>query len=182
MADHTDDDTDDDSDTTPNAELPPDVLLARGMTLLQTMSQIHDDLFDLGTADWDADLDAGRITFTSKDKIAEADVQVIGTYNTADGTWLWGWDHPSVTPPCDAAAQTMLKYGRRHDREEITTRSIECDEDLCWNFTAMAAQLTGAQGAYRGPAGPAMVFMTYGPPSVRAIPKAERKSWLPWRR
>jgi hypothetical protein len=31
-----------------------------------------------------------------------------------------------------------------------------------WQFTAVALYLSGAQGAYRGPAGTTMVFMTFG--------------------
>jgi hypothetical protein len=31
-----------------------------------------------------------------------------------------------------------------------------------WEFTALACHLCDAQGAYRGPAGTALVFMTFG--------------------
>ena len=35
-------------------------------------------------------------------------------------------------------------------------------EDDAWTFTAVAARLGNANGAYRGPAGTALVFMTFG--------------------
>ena len=61
----------------------------------------HDGTWQLGKADWDIDQDAGTIVFTSPKGItATCPVQVIGTFNTEDDTWLWGWDHPSVDPGC----------------------------------------------------------------------------------
>jgi hypothetical protein len=38
---------------------------------------------------------------------------------------------------------------------------LSCDEAECWTIAAMACKLGGAQGAYRGPAGPTLVFMTF---------------------
>ena len=44
----------------------------------------------------------------------------------------------------------------------VCTEQLECSEDEAWAFTALACHLCQAQGAYRGPAGPALVFMTFG--------------------
>ena len=93
---------------------------------------------------------------------AEAPVQIIGTYNTEDGTWLWGWDHPSVLPPLADHARQLLNYGKEHGFARLTTRTFACSERTCWELTALAFLLCRANGAYRGPAGPALVFMTFG--------------------
>jgi hypothetical protein len=42
------------------------------------------------------------------------------------------------------------------------TRKLNCDEADCWEFTALACQLCKAEGAYRGPGGTTLVFMTFG--------------------
>jgi hypothetical protein len=115
---------------------------------------------------WAADLDEGIITFTNARGIASAPVQVIGTLNTLDGTWLWGWDHPSVPAPVAEHAKLAKAFGEKYELGAFTTRKIFATEEDAWTFTAIACHLTGAQGGYRGPAGTAMVFMTYGAVSL----------------
>ncbi len=108
------------------------------------------------------DQDTGLITFTGKQVTATAPVQIIGTCNTQDGTWLWGWDHPSVADALAEHARRVHEYGEQHGIAELTTRKLACDEMQAWAFTALACHLCEAQGAYRGPAGTALVYMTFG--------------------
>src|SRR5439155_25126672 len=87
----------------------------------------HDGVWHLGECDWDLDQDAGTLTFTRPGAIqATCSVQIIGTYNTDDGTWLWAWDHPSVDPPLQGHAEQLRQYGEKHGIEALTTRKIEC--------------------------------------------------------
>jgi hypothetical protein len=139
------------------------VLLAQSMEELRMKTGAHDGLWKLSEAAWAVDQDTGTIIFTSPDGTkATCPVQIIGTYNTADGTWLWGWDHPSVQPPLQEHARKVKAYGEAHGIERFTTRKIACTEDDAWEFTAVACKLADAQGAYRGPSGTARVFMTFG--------------------
>jgi hypothetical protein len=89
-------------------------------------------------------------------------VQIIGTYNTADGTWLWAWDNPSLVKGLARDSQVVREYGRKHGIAPLTTRKLNCDEVDCWEFTALACKLCKAQGAYHGPSGKTRVFMTFG--------------------
>jgi len=84
------------------------------------------------------------------------------TYDTEDGTWLWGWDHPSVAPAVGERARQMLQYGQEHGLARLTTLNFACTEQACWELTALAFLLCRANGAYCGPAGSARVFMTFG--------------------
>lgn len=141
----------------------PELTFERSMTELHMKQQACAELFGIGKADrWDADLDAGTITFTTAERVASAPVQVIGTLNTLDGTWLWGWDHPSVTGAIGDAARSCRAFGERHALAEFTTRKIDCSEEEAWRFTAVALHLSEGVGAYRGPAGTTLVFMTFG--------------------
>jgi hypothetical protein len=119
--------------------------------------------------DWSVDLDAGTIVFSSATKRVTAPVQVIGTYSLADGTFLWGWDHPSVPEARGADARLARDFGQRNDLPLFTTRKVTCTEEQAWRFTAVALYLSGAQGAYRGPAGKALVFMTFGEMTITPI-------------
>src|SRR5665213_2175829 len=93
--------------------------------------------------------------------IATCTVQIIGTYNTVDSTWLWGWDHPSVAAPLQEHARKLRAYGEEHDIDPLTTRKLSCAEGDAWEFAALACKLSDAQGAYRGPAGSTGVFVTF---------------------
>lgn len=114
-------------------------------------------------AQWNAELHAGVLSFEFDDgRHVEAPVQVVGTYDQNDGTFLWGWDHPSVPEPLRRAAATVRRYGEAQSIEPFVQRKVECSEDQAWEFAAAAAHLDKATGAYRGPAGSTLVFMTFG--------------------
>lgn len=141
-----------------------DLIFARAAEELRLKSELHQETWGLGTGtSWAADLEAGTISFVNdKGWTITAPVQVIGTLNTADGTWLWGWDHPSAPDPVAQHARLVRAFGEKHGLGALTTRKIEATQEDGWEFTALACHLAGAQGGYRGPAGKTMVFMTFG--------------------
>lgn len=141
----------------------PDLTFNRANAELQMKQEACAEAFWLVKADrWDVDLKTGFIRFTWRDRIATAPVQVIGTFNSKDDTWLWGWDHPSVKEPLGHAARLCREFGERHGLEALTQRKIYASAESAWEFTALGLHLSGATGAYRGPAGATFVFMTFG--------------------
>jgi hypothetical protein len=145
-----------------------DTLLDRSMEELRIKTAAHDGTWQLGEADWDIDQDAGTIVFTSPKGItATCSVQVIGTFNSDENSWLWGWDHPSVDPALQEHARLCRTYGERHDIDYLTAQKIEnSSEDDAWQLTALACKLADAQGAYRGAMGSTLVFVTFGKPRL----------------
>jgi hypothetical protein len=138
-------------------------LVKQAMEELRLKTAAHDAAWHLGQADWDVDQDVGTIVFRAPGGItATCPVQIIGTYNTADGSWLWGWDHPSIVPDLQASARLVLTYGEQRGIDGLTTQKVACTEAQAWEFTALACKLSDAQGAYRGPMGQTLVFMTFG--------------------
>lgn len=150
----------------------PEATLERSMERLQLKTQSHIDAWGFDSIErWAADLDEGSISFIGSGQLVVAAVQVIGTYNTEDGSWLWGWDHPSVPEDLARDAELARDFGERHGLSRYTNRKINCTEQEAWQFTALACDLAEASGAYRGPAGTAFVFMTFHNPVIRgAIP------------
>lgn len=143
-------------------------LLAQSLAELQAKTAAHEGAWLIGEATWAVDQDDGLIVFTRPNGItASAPVQIIGTYNTEDATWLWGWEHPSVLPPLQGHAQHVRAYGEQHSIARLTTQKLSCTEQDAWELTALACKLNEAQGAYRGPAGTALVFMTFGEVTLR---------------
>ena len=143
---------------------PPDfeTLLARSIEELRLKTEAHDGMWHIGESSWAVDQDVGTIVFTNQVFTVTAPVQIIGTYNTNDGTWLWGWNHPSVLPPLQEHARQVYEYGRANGIERLTTQKLACSENEAWELAALACTLCDAQGAYRGPSGPTLVYMTFG--------------------
>src|SRR4029077_3575387 len=116
---------------------------------LRLKTQAHDAAWHLGEADWSVDQDQAQIVFDHKGITATAPVQIVGTFNSEDSTWLWGWDHPSVVPALQQHARRVREYGAEHGISQLTTRKLACTENQAWEFAALACKLCGAQGAYR---------------------------------
>jgi hypothetical protein len=147
----------------------PDLTLARANNEMEMFTRAAIDLWGMDVAAWNADLEAGTITFTNDQSalVVKAPVQVVGTYNTDNGTWLWGWDHPSIPEPLREYARLARDFGERYGLDALTTRKIAASMDDAWEFTALACHLGGGQGGYSGPSGPTRVFMVYGEVEIR---------------
>lgn len=147
----------------------PELTIARANNEMSLRIQVAIETWGLDMAAWNADLEVGTITFTNPQKglVVTASVQVIGTYNTQDGSWLWGWDHPSVPPLLGEHARCARDFGERYGLHALTTRKITASMEDAWGFTALACHLGGGQGGYSGQSGTARVFMTYGTVTIR---------------
>lgn len=143
----------------------PDLTIARANNEMQLLTQAAIEMWGLDTAAWDVDLNTGTITFTNDEKeiMVTAPVQVVGTYDTEDSTWLWGGDHPSVSESLGEYARRVHDFGEQYGKETLTTRKIAASMDDAWEFTALACYLGDGQGGYRGVSGSTCVFMVYGP-------------------
>jgi hypothetical protein len=77
----------------------PDLTIERAKAEMRLLTQTAISMWGMDEAAWAADLESGIITFTSTRKglVVAAPVQLIGTFNGEDQTWLWGWDHPMVS-------------------------------------------------------------------------------------
>lgn len=139
-----------------------EAILARSFEQLQLKTQSHVDAWGLGSTErWDVDFDQGLLLFSSPGLSVTSRVQVIGTHNPEDGSWIWGWEHPAVEPLLARDAVLVKAFGERYELSRYTTAEIRCTEDEAWQFTALACHLAEASGAYRGPTDTVDVFMTF---------------------
>lgn len=153
---------DTDQDTTTLSE--PELTIERANKELQLRTQIAIDTMGLDSAAWCVDLNAGTITFTNDEKniVVTAPIQIVGTYNSEDSTWLWGWDHPSVNESLSVSAQKVRDFGTQYNLEKLTTRKLIISLDDAWEFAALACYIGGGEGCYAGSSGPTRIFMVYG--------------------
>ncbi|WP_206107895.1 DUF6882 domain-containing protein [Paludisphaera rhizosphaerae] len=99
---------------------------------LQALTAAHDGMWQIGQAAWSVDQSEGTIVFTSpKGMIATAPVQFVGSYNTQDGTWLWGWANPSIEASLTEHARKVRSYGEEHGYDVLTRPKLECPENQC---------------------------------------------------
>ncbi|MDQ1287831.1 MAG: hypothetical protein QG622_1396 [Actinomycetota bacterium] len=133
------------------------------LTALQARRLAQRSLLGLDQTSWSVDRDEGTITFRRPaGVVASAPVQIIGSLDSAQGTWRWGWDHPSVSPPLDRHALCVRAWGEDHQVPELTTALVDADDDLAWRFAAIACELNAAQGAWRCESGGTAVLVTFG--------------------
>ncbi|NLS28041.1 hypothetical protein S2M10_30470 [Sphingomonas sp. S2M10] len=143
-----------------------ELVFARADADIAAKTEIFQHTVGKEAFEWSVDLDKGIIRFTASTYVATAPVQVIGTYNTRDGSFLWGWDHPSIPEARRTHAKLARQFGELQGLPQYTTRKVLCTEAVAWRFTAVASYLAGATGTYRGTSGPTLVYMTFGQVTV----------------
>jgi hypothetical protein len=141
-----------------------ETLLEAGMEELRLKTAAHKQGWGLGTAArWDLDQSHGNLIFTFGDgTVATCPAQIIGTFDSTTGEWLWAWANPSLAEPLKRDSLKVKEYGENHQITKLTAHEWFGKENDAWQMAALACKLCEAQGAYHGPAGKTFVFMTFG--------------------
>jgi hypothetical protein len=108
---------------------------------------------------WTADLRTGQFSWTGKKGVVTSPVQVLGTRAKADGSFLWGWDHPSVPPELSRAARSVQRFGELHHSAQLTTRKLPCTPDQARMFGNLALGLDQGDFTYIGETDSASVYL-----------------------
>lgn len=164
-----------------NGETPEFItLLHKSMEELRAKTIGHQTGWGFGkAASWSLDLSKGDLLFTfSEGVVATCPAQIVGSLDDGDGSWLWAWANPSIPESLQRDSSRVREYGQRHQIARLTSEEWPCTEEEAWQMAALACNLCEAQGVYRGPAGTAFVFITFG--SVVLSPGA--RSPVPARR
>ncbi len=139
--------------------------IAASLEGLRMATQAHQTVWHLGTErNWNIDQDEGTIVFTFEDgSVATAPVQIVGTYDANDGSFLWGWEHPSVLQQLQQNANQVKEFGELNQVADLVTHKIYCTQERAWEYTALAMRLSESSGAYRANASETtFVYMTFG--------------------
>lgn len=100
--------------------------------------------------------------FTFSDLIATAPAQIIGSFDSRAGDWLWGWANESLDASLTQDSSRVREYGTQHQIRRLTMTSWPATEIDGWHMAALANRLCESNGVYRGPAGSTFVFFTFG--------------------
>lgn len=139
-------------------------LLAQSLEGLKTMTAAQQSLWHFGEEErWDFSQDDGRLIFNFADgTVAEANAQIIGSLNTLDNTWMWGWANSSIEDFLKQDSIALREFGRARRIDQLTLPKRPATEQDGWHMAALACRLCNRQGAYRAPSGHTLVFMTFG--------------------
>lgn len=97
---------------------------------------------------FDLDLETGDLLMKfDSDPSLSLVAQVAGTFSD-DGTFMWGWGHPSVPQPLQQAAWAAQRYGDRQEIPELLTRGGKATKKQVREFVAIAAYLAHADGVF----------------------------------
>jgi hypothetical protein len=139
-------------------------LLDKSMEELRAKTMGHQAGWGFGKANrWSLDQSRGELLLTFDNGVAATcPAQIIGSFDATDGSWLWGWANPSIADSLKRDSLRVRDYGEQRQIARLTSAEWPCTEAEAWRMAALACKLCEAQGVYRGPAGTAFVFMTFG--------------------
>jgi hypothetical protein len=112
----------------------------------------------------------GQLIFSDESQTPRvlANVQVVGTVNTQDRTWLWSWADSAIDASLYRDILEVQMLGRARAIDQLTTPFWEGDAVDGWEVTSISAYVLQAAGAYRAttPHGFSYLIMT----SIEELP------------
>ncbi|PQO47695.1 hypothetical protein C5Y93_03300 [Blastopirellula marina] len=138
---------------------------------LQFQTGMHQRTWNLGEEEkWGFSQETGELIFNFPDKTVRTAAQIIGTFDSQDGTWMWSWANPSIAEKLTVDADRIRRYGVKHRIRRLSEPRWSGNELDAWKMAALACRLCEANGAYRGPTGETYVFFLFG--EIQISPKA----------
>jgi hypothetical protein len=143
-------------------------LLEGSMEGLRLQTAAHVGAWHLGKSErWDYSQDSGELVFTFPETVVSSPAQIIGSFDSQAGSWMWAWANSAVSEVLTRDSLRVREYGEQHRIRRLTTPTWPAGEMDGWNMAALANRLCESNGVYRGPAGTTFVFFTFGEVQLR---------------
>ena len=97
-----------------------------------------------------------------------ATVQIVGSVDVENRTWLWAWANPDVDAHLCADIHEVRMLGDAQRIEQLTTPFWDGDAVDGWEMTSISAYVLQAEGAYRAASSRGFVYMVMR--SVERLP------------
>ena len=86
--------------------------LEGGMEGLRLQTEAHQGTWRFGKSErWDFSQDTGELIFTFPDTIVRAPAQIVGSFDSTDGSWMWAWANSSVAASLARDSVRVREYG-----------------------------------------------------------------------
>jgi hypothetical protein len=116
----------------------------------------------IGTADrWSADLAAGTLSFQFSDRVVAGQVQLLGSYAIAAGTWLWGWANGSVPESVTVASLEVKAIATRPGLQLLQNAELQIPAEFADDLANVAVEVAGLDGWYRAPSATNYVYLGF---------------------
>src|SRR5258705_3117113 len=72
-------------------------LIEGGMEGLRLQTEAHQETWGFGKSErWDFSQETGELVFTFPNMIVRAPAQIIGSFDSQEGSWMWAWANSSI--------------------------------------------------------------------------------------
>ena len=111
-------------------------------------------------ARWEYDVDTGMLTFYDRagTVAARAETTRIGALDERTLTWRWAWADDSVPQGEQEKSARIKALSDLTGRPVFSVESLQVDEKMPWEFTAMAVRILEGKGCYHVPVEDLHVF------------------------
>lgn len=107
------------------------------------------------------DLKMGLIFFKVGKDTQAYEIDVIGSYDPSSKSLEWAWENSALDEDLKITAGKLKSYGEKNNIAALKTPSLNCSEQQAWQYTALAAHLTGVDGAYSAEVKGKRVFVVF---------------------
>lgn len=148
-----------------------DELLEAGYNYVSSLQSAHEATWKMSeAANYEVDLMSGEIWWFFPEKTVSAPAELLGTWNPKDGTFLWGWDHPSAPEGSAVASAALKAHADTHGISDLQDSKVECDFEECWSLVSAAGLVGQLQGIYRFETSPggAWAYIGFGGIAINA--------------
>ena len=109
---------------------------------------------------WDYYQESAQLVFSGADMPdLIADVEFVGTLSTVSKTWKWAWANFSLLEQVRSRIGAVRDHGETYDYPHLQVPMWHADQPDGWHMAGVAAEILGAQGAYRAPSDYGFIFM-----------------------
>ena len=124
----------------------------------------------IGEQDWNADMDAGTISFGPG---LVFPLQALGTFSHVSETWRWAWvgADPSWPARLLSQAEQLRAYGEQHGIELLSVGEFDATAQDLHAIGAIASGLFGASGYYLANYGQGTLVLTLKSELIDQVPK-----------
>ena len=121
----------------------------------------------VGDRSWSVDVPAGVVRFEGGPTYA---MDVVGSEDADQGTWLWAWANSNLPPGAGAASTRIRTYGEQHGVPELATPSLPLGQPPAGVdghlLGLVSTQLLGSDAYYLGHTGALAVLMVVRGPDL----------------
>ena len=109
---------------------------------------------------WDLDQTKGDLVFSDNGvtKLV-CSIALLGSFSSSSGTWMWAWANSSISESLSRDTLTVKEYGELNGVSDLSVKKTPATEGEAWALAALACQILGGLGLYRGPTGKGFVIM-----------------------